>query len=149
MFNKNYETYLTLHFYSFLYNFNFSLNSKVKNGKLYMATFAAVLGPLSFGFVLGYSSPAIPELCRIQDSRLQLSKDEASWFGVCECFWSGFTSKCEFFIFIFFYQLQFGRTIKEMLVIFSSQNLHYYCNVRAGGFKREPKSKCSCQCINI
>lgn len=54
---------------------------KVKNGKLYMATFAAVLGPLSFGFVLGYSSPAIPELCRIQDPRLQLSKDEASWFG--------------------------------------------------------------------
>ncbi|ROL42529.1 Solute carrier family 2, facilitated glucose transporter member 8 [Anabarilius grahami] len=54
---------------------------KVKNGKLYMATFAAVLGPLSFGFVLGYSSPAIPELCRIQDPRLQLSTDEASWFG--------------------------------------------------------------------
>lgn len=54
---------------------------KVKNGKLYMATFAAVLGPLSFGFVLGYSSPAIPELCRIQDQRLQLSTEEASWFG--------------------------------------------------------------------
>ncbi|KTF85106.1 hypothetical protein cypCar_00023015 [Cyprinus carpio] len=54
---------------------------KVKNGKLYMATFAAVLGPLSFGFVLGYSSPAIPELRKIQDPRLQLSKDEASWFG--------------------------------------------------------------------
>ncbi|TRY95842.1 hypothetical protein DNTS_021379 [Danionella cerebrum] len=54
---------------------------KVKNGKLYMATFAAVLGPLSFGFVLGYSSPAIPELCRIQDPGLQLSQEEASWFG--------------------------------------------------------------------
>ncbi|XP_052413321.1 solute carrier family 2, facilitated glucose transporter member 8-like [Carassius gibelio] len=54
---------------------------KVKNGKLYLATFAAVLGPLSFGFVLGYSSPAIPELRIIQDPRLQLSKDEASWFG--------------------------------------------------------------------
>lgn len=59
------------------------LDSKVKNGKLYIATFAAVLGPLSFGFVLGYSSPAIPELSKIQDPRLQLSKDEASWFGVC------------------------------------------------------------------
>ncbi|KAA0716368.1 Solute carrier family 2, facilitated glucose transporter member 8 [Triplophysa tibetana] len=55
--------------------------NKVKNGKLYMATFAAVLGPLSFGFVLGYSSPAIPELTRIQDPKLQLSTDEASWFG--------------------------------------------------------------------
>ncbi|XP_016428870.1 solute carrier family 2, facilitated glucose transporter member 8-like isoform X2 [Sinocyclocheilus rhinocerous] len=54
---------------------------KVKNGKLYMATFAAVLGPLSFGFVLGYSSPAIPQLRKIQDPRLQLSTEEASWFG--------------------------------------------------------------------
>ncbi|XP_043096787.1 solute carrier family 2, facilitated glucose transporter member 8 isoform X2 [Puntigrus tetrazona] len=54
---------------------------KVKNGKLYIATFAAVLGPLSFGFVLGYSSPAIPELRKIQDPGLQLSADEASWFG--------------------------------------------------------------------
>ncbi|KTG02280.1 hypothetical protein cypCar_00016317 [Cyprinus carpio] len=54
---------------------------KVKNGKLYIATFAAVLGPLSFGFVLGYSSPAIPELSKIQDPRLQLSTEEASWFG--------------------------------------------------------------------
>lgn len=53
----------------------------VKNGKLYVATFAAVLGPLSFGFVLGYSSPAIPELSRTQDLRLQLNTEEASWFG--------------------------------------------------------------------
>lgn len=56
--------------------------SKVKNGKLYMATFAAVLGPLSFGFVLGYSSPAIPDLQRIPDPRLRLTVEEASWFGV-------------------------------------------------------------------
>lgn len=55
--------------------------NKVKDGKLYMATFVAVLGPLSFGFVLGYSSPAIPDLTRIQDLRLQLSTEEASWFG--------------------------------------------------------------------
>ncbi|KAG7318381.1 hypothetical protein KOW79_018136 [Hemibagrus wyckioides] len=54
---------------------------KVKNGKLYMATFAAVLGPLSFGFVLGYSSPAIPDLQRIPDPRLRLTVEEASWFG--------------------------------------------------------------------
>uniref|UniRef100_A0A3P8YHA0 Solute carrier family 2, facilitated glucose transporter member 8 n=1 Tax=Esox lucius TaxID=8010 RepID=A0A3P8YHA0_ESOLU len=54
---------------------------KVKNGKLFLASFAAVLGPLSFGFVLGYSSPTIPELSVITDSRLQLDDEEASWFG--------------------------------------------------------------------
>ncbi|XP_041098557.1 solute carrier family 2, facilitated glucose transporter member 8 isoform X3 [Polyodon spathula] len=54
---------------------------KVQNGKLYLATFAAVLGPLSFGFVLGYSSPAIPDLQRISDPDLRLGNEEASWFG--------------------------------------------------------------------
>uniref|UniRef100_A0A665TYB4 Solute carrier family 2, facilitated glucose transporter member 8 n=1 Tax=Echeneis naucrates TaxID=173247 RepID=A0A665TYB4_ECHNA len=54
---------------------------KVKNTKLYLATFASVLGPMSFGFVLGYSSPAIPELMRTSDSRLQLDAVQASWFG--------------------------------------------------------------------
>lgn len=58
------------------------VHSKVKNGKLYLATFAAILGPLSFGFVLGYSSPAIPDLCRIPDPRMRLDPEEASWFGV-------------------------------------------------------------------
>ncbi|XP_069025443.1 solute carrier family 2, facilitated glucose transporter member 8 [Embiotoca jacksoni] len=55
--------------------------SKVKNGNLYLATFASVLGPLSFGFVLGYSSPALPELTTIADPRLRLDSDQASWFG--------------------------------------------------------------------
>ncbi|XP_068594456.1 solute carrier family 2, facilitated glucose transporter member 8 [Brachionichthys hirsutus] len=55
--------------------------SKVRNRNLYLATFASVLGPMSFGFVLGYSSPAIPELKRISDPRLQLNDDQASWFG--------------------------------------------------------------------
>lgn len=55
--------------------------SKVKNKKLYLATFASVLGPMSFGFVLGYSSPAIPDLTSIDDPRLQLDDDQASWFG--------------------------------------------------------------------
>ncbi|XP_041855533.1 solute carrier family 2, facilitated glucose transporter member 8 [Melanotaenia boesemani] len=55
--------------------------SKVKNGKLFLATFASVLGPLSFGFVLGYSSPAIPELTRDADPRLRLDDVQASWFG--------------------------------------------------------------------
>lgn len=55
--------------------------SKVKNKKLYLATFASVLGPMSFGFVLGYSSPAIPELMQSPDPRLRLDGDQASWFG--------------------------------------------------------------------
>lgn len=55
--------------------------SKVKNRNLYLATFASVLGPMSFGFVLGYSSPAIPALGRIADPRLRLDADQASWFG--------------------------------------------------------------------
>ncbi|KAM4576928.1 solute carrier family 2, facilitated glucose transporter member 8 [Odontesthes bonariensis] len=55
--------------------------SKVKNGKLYLATFISVLGPMSFGFVLGYSSPAIPELTRTSDPRLRLDDVQASWFG--------------------------------------------------------------------
>lgn len=59
-----------------------SPHSKVKNRKLYLATFASVLGPMSFGFVLGYSSPAIPELANISDPRLRLDSVQASWFGV-------------------------------------------------------------------
>ncbi|XP_041642448.1 solute carrier family 2, facilitated glucose transporter member 8 [Cheilinus undulatus] len=55
--------------------------SKVKNKNLFLATFASVLGPMSFGFVLGYSSPAIPELSRISDPRLRLNDVQASWFG--------------------------------------------------------------------
>ncbi|XP_029943664.1 LOW QUALITY PROTEIN: solute carrier family 2, facilitated glucose transporter member 8-like [Salarias fasciatus] len=55
--------------------------SKVKNSKLYLATFASVLGPLSFGFVLGYSSPVIPDLSRTSETRLRLDAVQASWFG--------------------------------------------------------------------
>ncbi|KAM4647401.1 solute carrier family 2, facilitated glucose transporter member 8 isoform 3-T3 [Amazona ochrocephala] len=55
--------------------------TRVRNKKLYVAAFAAVLGPLSFGFVLGYSSPVIPELRKIGDPELRLDSDQASWFG--------------------------------------------------------------------
>ncbi|KAM8933991.1 solute carrier family 2, facilitated glucose transporter member 8 [Pelodytes ibericus] len=54
---------------------------KVQNKNLYLATFAAVLGPLSFGFVLGYSSPAISDLKDVDDPRLVLDNNAASWFG--------------------------------------------------------------------
>ncbi|NXW10108.1 GTR8 protein, partial [Fregetta grallaria] len=58
---------------------------RVQNKKLYLAVFAAVLGPLSFGFVLGYSSPVIPELRKINDPKLRLDSNQASWFGVSLC----------------------------------------------------------------
>uniref|UniRef100_A0A8C0FEE1 Solute carrier family 2, facilitated glucose transporter member 8 n=1 Tax=Bubo bubo TaxID=30461 RepID=A0A8C0FEE1_BUBBB len=35
----------------------------------------------SFGFVLGYSSPVIPELRKISDPELRLDSNQASWFG--------------------------------------------------------------------
>ncbi|XP_048414717.1 solute carrier family 2, facilitated glucose transporter member 8 isoform X1 [Stegostoma tigrinum] len=53
----------------------------VWNRNLYLATFTAVLGPLSFGFVLGYSSPAIPELQTDSNPHLNLDSTQASWFG--------------------------------------------------------------------
>ncbi|XP_060126371.1 solute carrier family 2, facilitated glucose transporter member 8 isoform X2 [Zootoca vivipara] len=56
--------------------------SKVQNQNLFLATFAAVLGPLSFGFVLGYSSPAIPSLKKVSNPELRLGDIQASWFGV-------------------------------------------------------------------
>uniref|UniRef100_A0A8C6U1N5 Solute carrier family 2, facilitated glucose transporter member 8 n=1 Tax=Neogobius melanostomus TaxID=47308 RepID=A0A8C6U1N5_9GOBI len=59
----------------------FAQETKVQNGRLYLSAFAAVLGPLSFGFVLGYSSPAIPDLTNIDDPRLRLDTNQASWFG--------------------------------------------------------------------
>ncbi|CAJ0952421.1 unnamed protein product, partial [Ranitomeya imitator] len=53
----------------------------VQDRNLYLATFGAVLGPLSFGFVLGFSSPAISDLKNEEDPRLVLDKEAASWFG--------------------------------------------------------------------
>ncbi|KAM4018855.1 LOW QUALITY PROTEIN: solute carrier family 2, facilitated glucose transporter member 8 [Anomaloglossus baeobatrachus] len=55
--------------------------SRVQDRNLYLATFGAVLGPLSFGFVLGFSSPAISDLKNVEDPRLVLDKEAASWFG--------------------------------------------------------------------
>ncbi|XP_054853376.1 solute carrier family 2, facilitated glucose transporter member 8 [Eublepharis macularius] len=55
--------------------------SRVRNRNLYLATFATVLGPLSFGFVLGYSSPAIPALKKSINPNLRLDDNQASWFG--------------------------------------------------------------------
>ncbi|ELW62024.1 Solute carrier family 2, facilitated glucose transporter member 8 [Tupaia chinensis] len=50
--------------------------------RVFLAAFAAALGPLSFGFALGYSSPAIPSLRRAALPALRLDDNAASWFGL-------------------------------------------------------------------
>ncbi|MBZ3889541.1 Solute carrier family 2, facilitated glucose transporter member 8 [Sciurus carolinensis] len=49
--------------------------------RVFLAAFAAALGPLSFGFALGYSSPAIPSLRRAAPPAPRLDDSTASWFG--------------------------------------------------------------------
>ncbi|KAM9206342.1 solute carrier family 2, facilitated glucose transporter member 8 isoform 3-T3 [Dugong dugon] len=49
--------------------------------RVFLAAFAAALGPFSFGFALGYSSPAIPSLQRDAPPAPRLDDDAASWFG--------------------------------------------------------------------
>ncbi|KAM6400112.1 solute carrier family 2, facilitated glucose transporter member 8 isoform 2-T2 [Rhynochetos jubatus] len=54
---------------------------RVQDAKLYLATFAAVLGPLSLGLALGYSSPVLAELREAAEPELRLDSAQASWFG--------------------------------------------------------------------
>ena len=49
---------------------------------MFLATFAAVLGNFSFGYALVYTSPVIPALEHSSDPNLNLTKTQASWFGV-------------------------------------------------------------------
>ncbi|XP_066896788.1 solute carrier family 2, facilitated glucose transporter member 8 isoform X2 [Kogia breviceps] len=55
--------------------------SAPRGRRVFLAAFAAALGPLSFGFALGYSSPAIPSLRRAASPALRLDDAAASWFG--------------------------------------------------------------------
>lgn len=55
--------------------------SAPRGRRVFLAAFAAALGPLSFGFALGYSSPAIPSLRRAAPPAPRLSDAAASWFG--------------------------------------------------------------------
>nr|XP_002720541.2 solute carrier family 2, facilitated glucose transporter member 8 isoform X2 [Oryctolagus cuniculus] len=55
--------------------------STPRSRRVFLAAFAAALGPLSFGFALGYSSPAIPSLRRAAPPAPRLDDNEASWFG--------------------------------------------------------------------
>ncbi|XP_054440116.1 solute carrier family 2, facilitated glucose transporter member 6 [Pteronotus mesoamericanus] len=53
----------------------------LQNRRVFLATFAAVLGNFSFGYALVYTSPVIPALERSLDPNLSLTKVQASWFG--------------------------------------------------------------------
>uniref|UniRef100_A0A8C7BQY9 Solute carrier family 2 member 6 n=1 Tax=Neovison vison TaxID=452646 RepID=A0A8C7BQY9_NEOVI len=52
-----------------------------QNRRVFLATFAAVLGNFSFGYALVYTSPVIPALEHSLDPDLILTKTQASWFG--------------------------------------------------------------------
>nr|XP_019584508.1 PREDICTED: solute carrier family 2, facilitated glucose transporter member 6 isoform X1 [Rhinolophus sinicus] len=52
-----------------------------QNRRVFLATFAAVLGNFSFGYALVYTSPVIPALEHSLDPNLRLTKIQASWFG--------------------------------------------------------------------
>ncbi|KAM9595367.1 solute carrier family 2, facilitated glucose transporter member 6 isoform 4-T4 [Morphnus guianensis] len=54
----------------------------LRNKRLYLAVFAAVLGNFSFGFALVYPSPVIPALEAHPSPALRLDQHTASWFGV-------------------------------------------------------------------
>ncbi|KAJ1078205.1 hypothetical protein K5549_016776 [Capra hircus] len=53
----------------------------LQNKRVFLATFAAVLGNFSFGYALVYTSPVIPALEQSSDPNLNLTKTQASWFG--------------------------------------------------------------------
>ena len=56
---------------------------KDKVGRSILATFIAALGPLSFGYCLGYSSSALVDLKKdTVDSALRLNVEQGSWFSV-------------------------------------------------------------------
>nr|XP_004653905.1 solute carrier family 2, facilitated glucose transporter member 6 [Jaculus jaculus] len=53
----------------------------LQNKKVFLATFAAVLGNFSFGYALVYTSPVIPVLKNSSTPELHLNEIQASWFG--------------------------------------------------------------------
>ncbi|XP_037653315.1 solute carrier family 2, facilitated glucose transporter member 6 [Choloepus didactylus] len=53
----------------------------LQNKRVFLATFAAVLGNFSFGYALVYTSPVIPALEHCLEPELRLTKAQASWFG--------------------------------------------------------------------
>ena len=56
---------------------------KDRIGRTILATFIAALGPLSFGYCLGYSSSALEDLEKANvSSAVRLNSAQGSWFSV-------------------------------------------------------------------
>ena len=56
---------------------------KERIGRAILATFIAALGPLSFGYCLGYSSSALIDLKKSNvDPAIHLNVNQGSWFSV-------------------------------------------------------------------
>uniref|UniRef100_A0A8C5PNM9 Solute carrier family 2 member 6 n=1 Tax=Leptobrachium leishanense TaxID=445787 RepID=A0A8C5PNM9_9ANUR len=53
----------------------------LKNKKMFLAAFSAVLGNFTFGYSLVYPSPVIPQLEKNVYPALQIESSEVSWFG--------------------------------------------------------------------
>jgi hypothetical protein len=58
-------------------------------GRMVLATFVAALGPLSFGYCLGYSSSALLDL-KLETPNVRLDDNQGSWFSVSQTFTSQF-----------------------------------------------------------
>lgn len=55
---------------------------QIKNSKLFLAVFSAVLGNFSFGYSLVFPSPVLPKLKSPDaDPRLRMDTEQAAWFG--------------------------------------------------------------------
>ncbi|XP_067868138.1 solute carrier family 2, facilitated glucose transporter member 6 isoform X2 [Heterodontus francisci] len=52
----------------------------VHNWWMYLAVFTAILGNLSFGYAMVYTSPVVPALEHSPNPKLRLNDDSASWF---------------------------------------------------------------------
>lgn len=74
------------------------MTGKDRIGRTVLATFIAALGPLSFGYCLGYSSSALEDLEKANaPSAVHLSVDQGAWFSVsvsCFCSVIYFCSTC-------------------------------------------------------
>lgn len=55
--------------------------TRIRNRRLYLAVFSAVLGNFNFGFSLVYPSPVIPQLQNSDDPRLRLNMEQVAQFG--------------------------------------------------------------------
>ena len=54
---------------------------KERVGRAILATFIAALGPLGFGYCIGYSSSALEDLAS-ESSAVRLNDIQGSWFSV-------------------------------------------------------------------